>query len=53
MSKPKSYAAVWLVHRGATVSEGLNALVLLFPDGVITTFTMSKCSESLHFGKLH
>lgn len=40
---------------GATVSEDLNALVLLilFPGGIITTFTMAKCSKSLHFGKLH
>lgn len=38
MSKPKSYAVVWLVHRGATVSEDLNGLVLVvfFPDGIIT-----------------
>lgn len=46
MPKPKSYAVVWLMHRGATVSKDLNALVLLilFPDVIITTFTMAKCS---------
>lgn len=55
MLKAKSYAVVWLVHRDAAVNEDLNALVLLvlFPDGIIPTFTMSKCSRSLHFGKLH
>lgn len=55
MLKPKSFAVVWLVHRGATVREDLNALVLLvlFPDGIITSFTMAKCGGSVHFGKLH
>lgn len=55
MSKPKSCAVVWLVHRDAAVSEDLNALVLLVlsPDGISTAFTMAKCSRSLHFGRLH
>lgn len=55
MSKPKSCAVVWLVHRDAAVNEDLNALglLVLFPDGTITTFTMAKCTRSLHFGKLH